>query len=146
MRRLIVLLACAVASSAFAQVSRPPMGGTSGRPLGPPSGSIEGFLGVWTLVWQGPIDAGCPCRGTLTITVNDFGELRGVWKMKGPPATLSGPVGYDRNVWAGRFEQSDEADFPMRGHFRLETRDEHLLNGSYQPEGTAIPYTWTATR
>ncbi len=145
MRRTLVLLLCAAASSALAQVPGPPMGGTN-LPIGPPSGSIENFTGVWDLTWQGPIDSGCPCRGSLTITLNDFGELRGVWKMKGPPATLSGQVDYDRNVWAGRFEQSDDADFPMHGHFRIETRDERLLTGSYQPEGTAIPYTWTATR
>lgn len=143
-----VLLICGAAvSSVHGQVVRPPMGGRSGQFIGPPAGRVDDFLGTWTLVWQGPIDSGCPCSGTLTVTRNDLGELHGIWKpTKGLPATLSGPVSYDQNVWAGRFEQSDEVDVPMRGHFRIEARGGDLLTGSYQREGTAIPYSWTARR
>ena len=98
------------------------------------------------MTWQGPIYFCCPCRGTLTITTNDNGELEGVWKIKGAPATLRGSVGYDQNVWIGKFQQSDDADFPLKGHFRLESRGETLLTGSYQPDGTAIPFSWTGRR
>lgn len=148
MRALFAGLLCSVAAvAAQAQMSGPPMGGTSGRIIGPPDGHVGDFVGLWDLIWQGPTDAGCPCSGTLTITRNDFGELRGVWRtMKGPSITLSGPVGYEQNVWIGRFQQSGDVDFPLRGHFRMEARGDGLLTGSYQPEGTAIPYTWTGKR
>jgi hypothetical protein len=71
----------------------------------------------------------CPCRGTLTIVVDNNGDLRGSWKTNGPGATLSGSVGYNQDVWTGRFAQPDDADFPIRGHFRLESR------GEAQPDG-----------
>ena len=142
----LALLGLAAATTAQAQMGGPPSGGPTGRSIGAPEGHVGDFLGGWTLTWQGPIDSGCPCSGTLTITKTDLGELRGLWKTKGPPATLSGPVDYDQNVWIGRFAQSDDADFPMRGHFRMEARGPSLLTGSYQPEGTAIPYSWTAKR
>ena len=141
---LFALLAFAL--PAAAQLSGPPAGGPTGQFLGPPSGNANNFLGVWELAWDGPIDFRCPCRGSLTITANSNGDLEGHWKMKGPPARLSGPVGYDQNVWTGQFAQSDEADFPMRGHFRLEYRDERTLTGSYQPDGTAIPFRWSGSR
>ena len=56
---------------------------------------------------------------------------------------LSGPPAGGRT---GQFAQSDEADFPVHGHFRLEFRDERTLTGSYQPDGTAIPFRWNGTR
>ena len=59
---------------------------------------------------------------------------------------LSGSVGYNQDVWSGRFAQPDDADFPIRGHFRLESRGERSLTGSYQPDGTAIPFSWSGTR
>jgi len=68
--------------------------------------------------------------------------LIGRWDLKGAPARLTGSVGYDQNVWTGRFQQSDDVDFPLRGHFRLESRGDGLLTGSYQPDGTAVPFTW----
>jgi hypothetical protein len=139
-----VLLAIGLAS---AQIVGPPMGGPSGQFLGPPDGRVSDFLGSWLLSYEGPIDSHCPCEGTLDISKNDFGELHGMWKpRKGPAITLSGPVGYNQNVWIGRFEQSGDADFPLRGHFRIEARGGGLLTGSYQPEGTAIPYTWRGQR
>jgi hypothetical protein len=146
MRHYLFLLLLAVALPVAAQVSGPPMGGPSGRFIGPPATTIAGFPGVWDFTWEGPIDAGCPCRGTITIIVNQSGELEGQWKMKGAPARMFGSTGYDQNVWLGRFSQSDDADYPMHGHFRLESRDERLLTGSYQPDGTAIAFTWKGTR
>jgi hypothetical protein len=143
---LLTLLSAAIAVPSAAQVSGPPVGGPSGNFLGPPATTIAGFLGVWDFTWQGPISSGCPCYGTISIGTNSAGELEGHWKMKGGPARMFGSTGYDQNVWIGRFEQSDEADYPMRGHFRLESRDERLLTGSYQPEGAAIPFTWKGTR
>ena len=59
---------------------------------------------------------------------------------------LNGALAFDQNVWAGRFAQSDAVDFPLKGHFRLEARGGTALTGSYQREGTAIPYRWSATR
>jgi hypothetical protein len=67
--------------------------------------------------------------------------------MKGGAAVLIGAVAYDNNVWAGRFSQPDDLDFPIKGHFRLETRDNAGgLTGSYQRDGTSIPFRWSATR
>jgi len=146
MRMVLVALLVLAAVPAQAQLSGPPAGGPTGQFIGPPTGNAGNFLGVWDLTWDGPIDARCPCRGSLTISTNANGDLQGVWKMKGPPATLSGPVGFNQNVWIGRFAQSDDADFPMRGHFRLEYRDERTLTGSYQRDGTAIPFRWSGTR
>jgi hypothetical protein len=145
--RLIALILLVVAAMpALAQLSGPPAGGPTGQFLGPPTGNAGDFLGVWELAWDGPIDFRCPCRGSLTISTNANGDLQGHWKMNGPPARLSGSMGYNQNVWIGRFAQSDEADFPMRGHFRLEYRGERALTGSYQPDGTAIPFRWSGTR
>jgi hypothetical protein len=142
---LLALLVLAMAP-ASAQMSGPPMGGPSGQFLGPPTGNAGSFLGVWELTWEGPIDARCPCRGTLSIGTNSNGDLQGVWKTRGPAATLTGSVGFNQDVWTGRFAQSDDADFPVRGHFRLESRDERTLTGSYQPDGTAIPFRWSGSR
>jgi len=145
-RSLFLLLLVLAAAPAQAQISGPPAGGPTGQFLGPPSGNAGDFLGVWDLTWDGPVDARCPCRGSLTISANANGDLEGLWKMTGPPATLSGSMGFDQNVWIGRFAQSDDADFPIRGHFRLEYRDERTLTGSYQPDGTAIPFRWNGSR
>ena len=61
--------------------------------------------------------------------------------MKGGAAVLVGGVAYDGNVWAGRFAQADDLDFPIKGHFRLETRGQDGgLTGSYQRDGTSIPF------
>lgn len=139
----VLMLATAPAQ---AQLSGPPAGGPTGQFLGPPTGNAGNFLGVWDLTWDGPIDARCPCRGSLTISTNEQGGLVGVWKSKGPVANLSGLIGFNQDVWIGRFAQSDEADFPMRGHFRLEYRGERSLTGSYQADGTAIPFRWAGTR
>ncbi len=145
--RLALLAVLMLATApAQAQLSGPPSGGPTGQFLGPPTGNAGNFLGVWDLSWDGPIDARCPCRGSLTISTNAQGELVGVWKSKGPAASLSGSIGFNQDVWIGRFAQSDEADFPMRGHFRLEFRGERSLTGSYQADGTAIPFRWTGTR
>ena len=144
--RVLLMLLIAIAAPAQAQVTSAPPGGPTGQFLGPPSGDAANFLGVWDLTWDGPIDARCPCRGSLTISTNGQGNLVGVWKSKGPAASLTGSVGYNQNVWIGRFAQSDEADFPVRGHFRLEYRDERTLTGSYQRDGTAIPFRWSGTR
>jgi hypothetical protein len=147
LQRLMLLAVLVLATApAQAQLSGPPSGGPTGQFIGPPSGNAGDFLGVWDLVWDGPIDFRCPCRGTLTISTNINGDLEGHWKMTGPAAKLSGPVGFNQNVWIGRFAQSSDADFPMRGHFRLEYRDERTLTGSYQPDGTAIPFRWNGSR
>lgn len=135
-----------MAMPAWAQLSGPPAGGRTGQFLGPPTGNTANFLGVWNLTWDGPVDSHCPCRGTLTISVNHNGGLEGVWKSSGLPSKLSGPVGFDQTVWIGQFAQSDEADFPIHGHFRLEYRDERTLTGSYQPDGTAVPFRWNGSR
>lgn len=36
--------------------------------------------------------------------------------------------------------------FPVRGNFRLESRDPDMLTGSCQRDGSAIGLSWTATR
>jgi hypothetical protein len=140
---IVLLLAMAPAG---AQLPRAPSGGPTGNFLGPPSGNQADFLGAWNLRWVGPMGSSCPCSGSLTITTNAYGELQGEWKMNGPTATLQGSTGYDQNVWSGRFAQPDDVDFPIKGHFRLESRGSQALSGSYQPDGTALPFTWSATR
>jgi hypothetical protein len=148
MKRLLVLVLAllALAPPASAQLSGPPAGGPTGQFLGPPSGNASNFLGVWTLIWDGPAGTHCPCRGSLTITANHNGDIEGIWKSNGPSAKLSGPVGFNQNVWIGTFAQPDDMDFPQRGNFRIEYRDERTLTGSYQPNGTAIPFRWNGTR
>jgi hypothetical protein len=146
LRLAILALLMLAAVPAHAQYGGPPAGGPTGQFIGPPTGNAGNFLGVWDLTWDGPIDARCPCRGSLAISTNDRGDLVGVWKSKGPAANLSGSIGFNQDVWIGRFAQSDDADFPMRGHFRLEYRSERSLTGSYQPDGTAIPFRWSGSR
>lgn len=144
---ILAMTALALAAApAQAQLSGPPSGGPTGNFLGPPSGNQGDFLGTWKLAWQGPMGTDCPCTGTLTISTNANGALVGVWKSNAPAANLVGSTGYDQNVWTGRFSQPDDVDFPIKGHFRLETRGPHTLTGSYQPDGTAIPFSWTGTR
>ncbi len=128
------------------QVARPPSGGVLNRYLAPPGGLEQEFLGAWNLTWDDPADPDCPCHGTLAIEVEPDGSLRGLWSMKGPAAVLRGNVAFDQNVWAGRYAQPDDVDFPLKGHFRLEARGGTALSGSYQRDGTAIPFHWSATR
>jgi hypothetical protein len=33
--------------------------------------------------------------------------------------------------------------YPMKGHFRLESRDPRTVTGSYRRDGTAIGFSWT---
>jgi hypothetical protein len=143
---LIALSACALSSAASGQVTRPPAGGVLDRFLAPPSGQEQAFLGSWSLTWDDPADRNCPCHGTLTIEVQQDGTLKGIWPMKGGAAILHGDVAFDQNLWAGRFTQPHDVDFPLKGHFRLEARGGNELTGSYQRDGTAIPYRWSAVR
>ena len=126
----------------------PPVGGPSGNFLGPPQGNAGDFLGDWKLTWDGHVDARCPCHGLLAIRVATSGDLVGYWGAKEGNVVLRGSVGYDQNVWTGTFDQPDSnADFPLHGHFRLEARGEGaLLTGSYQPQGTTIPFRMSGTR
>jgi len=147
MTRWLVLALAMVPHPALAQMSGPPAGGVLNRFLAPPTDIQQSFLGTWNLTWDDPVNPDCPCHGTLTIETQGDGELRGHWPMKGGAAVLIGAVAYDNNVWAGRFSQPDDLDFPIKGHFRLETRDNAGgLTGSYQRDGTSIPFRWSATR
>jgi hypothetical protein len=145
---LFLVAASSAAVSVHGQLSGPPAGGPTGQFLGPPSGNAGDFLGSWALSWDGPLDWHCPCRGTLTVDVDNAGDLRGTWKGRGPQAVLHGSVGYDQNVWTGRFEQRDDTvDFPIKGFFRLEARDRgQRLSGSYHPNGATISFSWSGTR
>ena len=147
MMRWIVLGTAMLPVPALAQMSGPPAGGVLDRFLAPPTNLQQDFLGTWTLTWDDPVNPDCPCHGTLTIQPQADGQLKGYWPMKGGAAVLVGGVAYDGNVWAGRFAQSDDLDFPIKGHFRLETRGQNGgLTGSYQRDGTSIPFPWRATR
>jgi hypothetical protein len=142
------LLSLALSGSALGQLVRPPSGGVLDRYLAPPSGLEQQFLGTWNLTWNDLADPDCPCHGTLQIDVEQDGTLRGHWTMKGGTTLLLlGDVAFDQNVWAGTFVQTgDGADFPLKGHFRLEARGGTALTGSYEREGLTIPYSWSATR
>lgn len=146
----LFLLAALSNGPALAQPAgmTPHVGGPSGNFLGPPSGNASDFLGDWNLTWDGHIDSHCPCRGRLTISVGERGDLVGYWDAKEGQVVLRGSVGFNQNVWTGTFNQPDsDADFPLRGHFRLEARAEGAaLSGSYQPFGTTLPFRWSATR
>jgi hypothetical protein len=152
---LAILMVAGLMAPAQGQVAspqaRPPSGGVLDRFLAPPSGFQQDFVGTWNLTWHDPADPACPCHGTLTIQVDESmdnaGNLKGYWSLKGGRATLIGGTAYDNNAWAGRFSQADDVDFPLKGHFRLEARDGgRALTGSYQRDGTAIPMSWSATR
>jgi hypothetical protein len=144
----LATLFVAAAVAAQAQVPGPPLGGPSGQFLGAPAGNARDFLGSWQLSWDGPIDSGCPCSGTLLIKPDEdvSDGFEGYWAMKGPDVLLRGRVSYDQTVWVGRFVQAGDMDFPLRGHFRFEARDSRTLTGSYHPDGTAIPFRWSARR
>ncbi|MDI1282795.1 MAG: hypothetical protein PSV46_00225 [Reyranella sp.] len=146
----LALLLAVAAAPAVAQIPMPPSGGPTGQFLGPPTGTVEDFIGSWDLTWEGPTGSGCPCSGVLTIELKRTasGEgLVGIWSMKGAAATLRGPVSYHQTVWAGDFAQPfDSSDYPMKGSFRLLARDSRTLTGSYRRDGTAVPFSWTATR
>jgi len=145
---LAVLLLAAPALAQQPAGMIPHVGGPSGNFLGPPQGNATDFLGTWKLTWDGHVDSRCPCHGKLTISVAETGDLVGRWEAKEGLVVLRGSVGYDQNVWTGTFDQPDSnADFPLRGHFRLEARAEGAaLTGSYQPEGTTLPFRWSGTR
>ena len=142
-----LLTVAAMHGSLLGQMVPPPSGGVDNRFLAPPSGVQQTFLGTWNLTWDDPGDPKCPCRGTLTVDTQADGSLNGYWSIKNPPVILEGGMAFDNNVWAGRFAQADDnVDFPLKGHFRLETRGGTALTGSYQRDGTAIPRRWSATR
>ena len=124
------------------------MGGPSGQFLGPPTGSVEDFLGVWNFSWAGPTGSKCPCRGTITIEEDPNGRgLIGRWKLNGLATVLRGPVSFNENVWAGSFEQVDDSqDFPLRGYFKMQATDTNTLTGSYRTTGTAASFHWDGTR
>ncbi|MFI4999154.1 MAG: hypothetical protein ACHQK9_04680 [Reyranellales bacterium] len=148
---LLIFVGATLGAPAYGQISGPPMGGSySWGSLGPPTGTVQDFIGSWDLTWDGPTGSHCPCRGTLTVEMKETADgsgLAGTWTAKGPAAVLSGGVSYDQNVWAGRFAQPDDAsDYPMRGYFRLEARGSGRLTGSYRLEGTAVPFSWNGTR
>jgi hypothetical protein len=147
----LLVIGVAAAVPARAQLSRPPMGGPGDVPVNPPTTrSLQDFVGSWRLTWQDPGNPDCPCHGSLWIDVDDNADgpsLDGHWKLKGGDAVLHGPLSYQATVWSGRFAQPDDGlGYPLRGHFRLESRDRNTLTGSYQRDGTAIPYSWSATR
>ena len=146
----LLLLAAGTAVPALAQVGgmEPQAGGPTGNFLGPPQGNAGDFLGEWKLTWDGHADSHCPCHGRLSISVAPSGDLVGYWDSKEGLVVLHGSTGYDQNVWSGTFEQPDsDADFPLRGHFRLEARGEGAaLSGSYQPQGTTLPFRWSGSR
>lgn len=145
--RWMLLAAAMLPVSASAQLSGPPSGGVLDRFLAPPTNLEQDFVGTWNLTWDDPVNPDCPCHGTLTIQTQPDGDLKGYWAMKGGTAVLVGGVAYDGNAWAGRFAQSDDVDFPLKGHFRLATRDQGGgLTGSYQRDGTSIAFPWRATR
>jgi len=139
------LLPFAFAAGALGQMSGPPMGAVD-RFLAPPTNFDQQFLGTWALTWDDPADPACPCHGILTVEVQADGTLKGHWPMPSGVAVLNGELAFDQNVWAGRYAQSDDVDFPLKGHFRLESRGGAALTGSYQRDGTAIPYRWSARR
>ena len=142
------VLAAALPDPVLGQVARPPSGGVLDRFLAPPSGVQQSFLGSWELTWDDPGDPKCPCHGTLEVDTQADGSLKGYWSIRNPPVILLGEVAFDNNVWAGLFKQPDDnVDFPLKGHFRLETRSNGAaLTGSYQRDGTAIPHRWGGTR
>jgi len=147
---LLLLAGTATVSPAQSQEPRAPSGGPTGQFIGPPTGSAQDLLGKWAFTWDGPPDANCPCHGTMTIQFDDNadgGRFDGYWSMKGPDAVLHGSVGYDQNVWTGKFAQPDDGSgFPVTGRFRIEVVDAHTLAGSYQRDGMTIAFRWSGAR
>ena len=144
MKRAMLLALAMLPAPALGQMSGPPMGAVD-RFLAPPTNVQQDFLGTWNLTWQDPVNPDCPCHAALTIQMEPSGDLKGTWPLKGGAAVLVGGVAFDGNAWAGTFAQSPDLDFPIKGHFRLETRSGGLT-GSYHRDGTSIPYSWSATR
>src|SRR5262245_13156400 len=149
MRRAVlpVIVAGAIMTNgALAQLPRPPAGGPLRSPA-PPRELEHHCLGTWNLTWDDLADRSCPCHGTLRIDVEPDGSLKGYWSLKGATLVLRGEVAVDQNVWVGTYDQPDDnTDFPLKGHFRLEARGGTALTGSYQRDGTVIPYRWGAAR
>jgi hypothetical protein len=148
---VVLLAGIAGILPAAAQVPRPPMGGPGDVIINPPTThGMHDFVGSWRLTWQDPNDPACPCHGSLFIDVenNSAGtSLAGRWKMNGGDAVLHGSLSYQATVWTGTFARTDDGlGYPMKGHFRLESRDPKTLTGSYRRDGTAIGFSWTATR
>ena len=53
----------------------------------------------------------------------------------------------DRRYWGGSYFLADDGSgYIKKGFFRLELRDSNTLTGSYHREGTALPFSWSATR
>ena len=133
-----------------AQMPPPPMGGPGNVPVNPPTTGMSSFVGDWRLSWDDPGDPDCPCRGTLSIDIDenaDGASLVGRWATKGGHATLRGTMSYNADYWSGQFSRPDDgAGLPIHGNFRLELRDSNTLTGSYQRSGMGIPMRWTATR
>lgn len=149
--RAVALVSALAVSGAMAQTAfdrlGPPMGGPSGRSVGPPSDHVDDFLGTWKISWTGSVGTDCPCQGILTIDAAGNGQLMGYWETRSGTYVLRGKVGYDQNTWTGRFEKpNDQADFPIKGQFSLMTRDSGKITGSYQPVGTAIGFPVNGTR
>jgi hypothetical protein len=141
-------LAGAAITTALAQGNfGPPVGVPFGRSFGPPSGTVDDFLGTWKLTWSGNVGTNCPCHGVLTIEEDGNGALIGYWETRSGTYQLRGRVGYDQNTWTGRFEKpNDLSDWPIKGEFRLMSRDERTLTGSYQPTGAAIGFPLNGSR
>lgn len=135
---------------AGAQLPRPPTGGPGNVPVNPPTTGFKSFVGDWKLSWDDPGDPNCPCRGMLSIDIDentDGTSLAGHWSTKDGKATLRGTMSYNADYWSGRFSFPDDGTgFPVKGNFRLELRDANALTGSYQREGMGIPFRWSATR
>lgn len=135
---------------AGAQLPRPPTGGPGNVPVNPPTTGFERFVGAWTLSWDDPADPNCPCRGALRIDIEetfDGASLAGRWSTKDGQAILQGTMSYNADYWSGRFAFPDDGTgFPVKGNFRLELRDARTLTGSFQREGMAIPFRWSAIR
>src|SRR5438105_1982764 len=103
MSKLFPTLVCLLLSAGISSMPargqggmRPPVGGPSGNFLGPPSGSAGDFLGEWNFTWDGHFDSRCPCRGRLTISVGERGDLVGYCDTKAGSVVLHGSVGYDQ--------------------------------------------------
>ena len=150
-RAAVLMLVMMTVLPAEAQLPRPPMGGPGDVPVNPPTGrGMNDFIGAWRLTWQDPTNVDCPCRGSLFIDIDanaDGTSLAGRWKMKDGEAVLNGTMSYQAKVWYGHFSQPDDGlGFRAKGSFRLESRDPNTLTGSYQRDGTAVGFSWSATR
>ncbi len=145
-----LLIGVAGTDLVHAQIPGPPMGGPGNVPVNPPTSGMQSFVGDWKLTWDDLGDPNCPCRGVLRIDIDqnaDGASLVGRWPTKGGKATLRGTMSYNADYWSGHFTLPDDGlGFPVKGHFRLELRGANALTGSYQRDGTAIGYRWSAIR